>query len=192
LPFVQGSLAEDIEGILRATARALRDEGIVYRGVLYAGLMLTEEGPKVLEFNCRFGDPETQVILPRLRSDLGPVLMACAEGRLDGRGLEWSDRACVCLVAASAGYPAATRTGQPIDGLPEASSMDDVVVFHAGTARRDGRVVTAGGRVLAVTALGSNLEQARDRAYEAVEEISFEGMHVRRDIAAGVPQGVAG
>jgi phosphoribosylamine--glycine ligase len=193
LPFVPASLQEDIvEGILRPTARALHEEGVRYRGVLYAGLMLTDRGSKVLEFNCRFGDPETQVILPRLRSDLSEVLLACAEGRLEDHALDWSDRACVTVVAASGGYPGDVQTGRPIDGLSAAAAMRDVTVFHAGTARREGRVVTSGGRVLAVTALGSNLERARNRAYEAVERISFEGMQFRRDIAAGIPQGVAG
>src|SRR5205085_72242 len=163
-----------------------------YRGVLYAGLMLTAAGPKVLEFNCRFGDPETQVILPRLRSDLAALLASAAQGDLGEPSLEWTDEACVGVVAVSAGYPGPVEEGRPIDGLEAVGDGGGVLAFHSGTARREGRVVTAGGRVLTVSALGSDVEDARARAYAAVEAISFEGIRYRRDIAGTIPQGVAG
>jgi phosphoribosylamine--glycine ligase len=172
-----------VEDVLKATVRALDDEGVRYRGVLYAGLMLTADGPKVLEFNCRFGDPEIQAILPRLQSDLGESMLACLEGNLGVYRLRWTPRACVTVVLASGGYPGAHRTGLVVDGLEEAARKEDVLIFHGGTARRDGRVVTAGGRVLSVTALGKDLAEARSRAYEACSRISFEGMHHRTDIA---------
>ncbi len=192
LPFVDAATAARIrEDVLLATAGALQAEGVPYRGVLYAGLMLTVEGPKVLEFNCRFGDPETQVILPRLRSDLAELLAACADGEMGPGDLEWAAQACVGVVAASEGYPGAVTTGLPIEGLAEAAALEGVEVFHSGTARRDGRVVTAGGRVLTVSALGSNLDEARSRAYAAMDVVSFDRKRCRRDIAAGIPQGVA-
>jgi phosphoribosylamine---glycine ligase len=172
--------------ILERTIAALSDEGVPYRGALYAGLMLTEDGPVVLEFNCRFGDPETQAILPRLKSDLGEVLLACAQGRLDRTALEWSPEACITVVLASGGYPGEHRTGFAVEGLEEARSVRGISLFHAGTRASDGRVLTAGGRVLSVSATGTTLEDARERAYEACGRISFEGMHYRRDIAAGV------
>jgi phosphoribosylamine--glycine ligase len=158
-------------------------EGIRYRGALYAGLMLTEDGPKVLEFNCRLGDPETQAVLPRLTSDLGESILACVEGNLGVYRLGWSPLSCVTVVLASGGYPDAHATGLPVTGLEEAGSIPNVTVFHAGTVRRDGKVVTAGGRVLAVSALGNGLADARRLAYEAASLISFEGMHFRKDIA---------
>lgn len=184
VPFVDAEMQSRIvEDVLKAAVAAMDTEGIQYRGALYAGLMLTEEGPKVLEFNCRLGDPETQAVLPRLTSDLGESLLACVEGNLGVYRLGWSPLACVTVVLASAGYPGDHHTGLPITGLEEAASMQDVMVFHSGTARRDGRVVTAGGRVLAVSALGDDLAGARRRAYEAASLISFEGMQYRKDIA---------
>ncbi len=185
VPFAGDDLQREIfDRILVPTVRALESEGIGYRGVLYAGLMVTDEGPQVLEFNCRFGDPETQAILPRLGSDLCEVLLACVEGNLSNYRALWSDDACVTVVLASEGYPDAPRTGLPVDGLDRAASVEGVHVFHSGTAVRDGRVLTAGGRVLAVSALGPSLAEARDRAYRACEAVSFEGMRYRRDIAA--------
>jgi phosphoribosylamine---glycine ligase len=172
-----------VEEVLRATVRALEEEGVRYRGVLYAGLMLTGEGPKVLEFNCRFGDPEAQAVLPRLLSDLGESMLACMEGNLGVYRLRWTAQACVTVVLASKGYPAPYPTELEVRGLEDVSEMEDVLIFHGGTARRDGRVVTAGGRVLSVTALGKDLAEARSRAYEACSRISFEGMHYRTDIA---------
>ncbi len=162
----------------------LRRRGIVYKGVLYAGIMMTAKGPRVLEFNCRFGDPETQALLPRLSSDLIPALEACVDGTLDESLVTWKPAACVSVVLASKGYPEAYPKGLVIRGLEAAAALDDVIVFHAGTALRDGQVVTAGGRVLGVTALGSTMSAAVKRVYEAVDLISFEGMQVRRDIAA--------
>ena len=152
-------------------------------GVLYAGLMLTADGPKVLEFNARFGDPEAQAVLPRLGSDLAEGLLACVEGRLGEVKVAWSPESCVTVVLASGGYPGPYGTGFPIGGLDAAGKSDRVAVFQAGTARRDGRVVTAGGRVLAVSALGTDLADARARAYRAVSQVSFEGAHRRNDIA---------
>jgi phosphoribosylamine--glycine ligase len=176
------------EGILQRTADALRDEGEPFIGVLYAGLMLTSGGPKVLEYNCRLGDPEAEVLLPRLDSDLGELLLAAAEGRLaEGReAIRWSDDVWVTVVLVSGGYPGPYRTGFPIGGLDDAADVSGVRVFHSGTEMRDGRVVTAGGRVLSVTGRGSTAAEARARAFEASALISFEGMRYRKDIAAGV------
>ena len=174
------------QDILERTVRAMASEGVTYRGVLYAGLMVTADGPRLLEFNCRFGDPEAEAIIPRLGSDLAGTLSACANGTLHGVRLEWIPGACVTVVAASGGYPGPHETGLAIAGLGEAATMPDVFVFHAGTRARDGRVVTSGGRVLAVSALGPSIGEARDRAYEACSRISFEGMHYRKDIGAGV------
>jgi phosphoribosylamine--glycine ligase len=179
------------ETILQPTVQALRAEGIRYRGVVFAGLMLATEGPKVLEFNCRFGDPETQVVLPRLVANLPELLLACVEGNLSHYRVSWTDEACVGVVLASAGYPGPVQTGLPITGLEDAAALPAVQVFHAGTIARDGRVVTAGGRVLTVTALGRDHDEARSRAYEACSLINFDGMTYRRDIAAGAMQGAA-
>ncbi|HEX9823375.1 MAG TPA: phosphoribosylamine--glycine ligase [Actinomycetota bacterium] len=178
-----------IEAILRDSVAGMAASGIEYRGLLYAGLMLTADGPKVLEFNCRFGDPETQVLVPRLASDLAEALEAAATGRLSEVTLRWSPEACVTVVLASGGYPGAYATGLPIDGLEDAAALPGAHVFHAGTDRREGRVVTAGGRVLAVSGLGPDLADARRRAYEACSLLSFDGMHHRRDIAKEVAGG---
>jgi phosphoribosylamine--glycine ligase len=179
------------EDVLHRTAEALRDEGEPFIGVLYAGLMLTAEGPKVLEFNARFGDPEAEVLLTRLESDLGELLLAVADGRLSDirDDVRFSDDACVTVVLTSGGYPGSYETGKPIDGLETASKVEGVRVFHAGTEIRDGRVVTAGGRVLSVTGRGSTTAEARSRAYEAAAHISFEGMRYRSDIAARIDGG---
>jgi len=170
--------------ILEPTVAELRRRGIEYRGVLYAGLMFTAAGPKVLEFNCRFGDPETQAILPRWDGDLGAALLACAEGRLDPDRVRWRPEACVSVVMAAGGYPGAYRKGDPIEGLDDAGRLPGVTVFHAGTRNAGGRIVTAGGRVLNVTALGADIAEARRRAYAAVNLIRFDGAQFRRDIAA--------
>jgi phosphoribosylamine--glycine ligase len=162
---------------------AMRGEGITYRGVLYAGLMLTAAGPKVLEFNCRFGDPETQVILPRIRSDVLELLDACANGRLADAEIDWDPRAAVCVVMSAAGYPGSYKKGQPITGLEDAAALADVTVFQAGTARIDKKIVTHGGRVLGVTGLGSDTNVARAKAYQGVERIRFEGAYYRKDVA---------
>jgi len=161
----------------------LKKRGIVYKGVLYAGLMLTANGPRVLEFNCRFGDPETQAILPRLKSDLIPALQACIDGTLRESLVVWNDEACVSIVMAAGGYPGAYAKGVPIAGLDKAAKLKNVVVFHAGTKLEGNQVVTSGGRVLGVTALGTDLVKAVKQAYRAVDAIAFEGMQFRRDIA---------
>ena len=185
VPFVDLSVeSEIVDDVLRAIVRALAVEGVPYRGVVYAGLMLTSDGPKVLEFNCRFGDPETQVVLPRLESDLAEALEFAASARLCEYRPRWTSRACVGVVLASEGYPGRHRTGLPISGLAEAERLDGVSVFHAGTTERDGRVVTAGGRVLTVSALGEGLREARILAYQAASLIRFQGAHYRWDIAA--------
>jgi phosphoribosylamine---glycine ligase len=174
------------DDIVRPTVRALAAEGCPYQGVLYAGLMVTTEGPKVLEFNCRFGDPEAQAIVPRLRSDLGEMFLACAEGNLGRYRALFLPEVCVTIVAASGGYPGRYRTGFEVEGLGEAEAVEGAFVFHAGTEERGGRVVTSGGRVLAVSALGGDLVDARRRAVEAISRIRFEGMVYRSDIASDV------
>jgi phosphoribosylamine--glycine ligase len=184
LPFVDEAIAERIRTeILERTVRALDEDGVPYRGVLYAGLMLTDEGPKVLEFNCRFGDPETQVLMPRLGSEPADLFLACARGGLGDAEVKLRPEACVTVVLASGGYPGAYETGFVIEGLDAAAAVEGATVFHSGTAERQGRVVTAGGRVLSVSATGTSIAEARDRAYEASERLSFEGMRHRTDIA---------
>jgi phosphoribosylamine--glycine ligase len=174
-------VARAVREVLEPTARGLAAEGRPFRGLLYAGLMLTARGPRALEFNCRFGDPETQVLMARLDDDLGALLYANATGRPLER-VRFSSRAAVCVVMASGGYPGAYASGVPIDGLEAARGVDGVTVFHAGTRKEGDRVVTAGGRVLGVTGVGDGVDQARERAYRAVESIRFEGAHFRRDI----------
>ena len=171
--------------IMQPVLRGLLQEGIKFHGLLYPGLIITSEGARVLEFNCRFGDPETQAVLPRMKSDLLPLLEATIDGKIDQCAIEWDTRAAVTVVLASAGYPDKYETGKLISGLEDAAKLRDVQIFHAGTKRANGEVKTSGGRVLAVTALGSTLEAARDRAYEAVSRMHFENSHYRRDIASG-------
>jgi phosphoribosylamine---glycine ligase len=178
---VERVASEVIEPMVGATAAL--EPPAPFVGALYAGLALTAEGPKVVEFNARFGDPETEALLPRLRSDLGEVCLAGALGELEGTKLEWARQACVCVVLASGGYPGAHRTGVPIEGIAEAAALEGVEVFHAGTAARATGLVTAGGRVVVVSALGETFELARHRAYAAADLISFEGKHMRGDIA---------
>jgi phosphoribosylamine--glycine ligase len=170
--------------VLAPTVAAMARRGTPYRGLLYAGLALTSRGPRVVEFNCRFGDPETQALLPRLRSDLAELLLAASEGELAGVRAEWDPRACVTVVVASGGYPGHYRTGLPISGLQDAAAADGVEVYHAGTAVDGGEVVTAGGRVLAVSALGDGVPAARARAYEAAGRVRFDGAFSRPDVAA--------
>lgn len=179
-----------IDAALVPAAERLISRGERYVGVIYAGLMMTARGLKVVEFNCRFGDPETQAILPRLHSDLGELMAACTRGELSGMSVESSSRACVCVVAASGGYPESDRlsTGFPISGVAAAAGLQDVEVFHGATAVRNGRLVTAGGRVLGVSALGDGIGQARTRAYEALSYLGFEGMRFRRDIGLRAAQ----
>jgi phosphoribosylamine--glycine ligase len=183
LPWLSMPTEDAIWDIVRRSVDAMARDGVVYHGLLYAGLMLTPAGPQVIEFNCRFGDPETEAVLPRLRTDLAELLLACADGRLSDVKIDLVDDAAVTVVLASGGYPGVYETGLEIHGLPEAAALESVSVFHAGTTELDGRVVTAGGRVLAVSALGPTLSDARARAYEACGLLSFEGMQCRRDIA---------
>ena len=169
--------------ILEPTLRGLRADGIEYRGVLYAGVMVEPSGaPYLLEYNCRFGDPETQPLMARMRGDLGAVLLGAARGEMPVGALGWDARVAVCVVVAAAGYPDAVRTGDPIGGLTAPAPGDSALVFHAGTAWRDGQLVSAGGRVLGVTALGISVEQARSKAYAVVDRIELAGKQVRRDI----------
>ncbi len=182
-PLVTPAMADRVmREIVLPVANGMRDEGHEYRGVLYAGLMLTDDGPKVVEFNVRFGDPEAQVVLPLLESELAPVLAAAAEGDLGGSTCRFSDGVAVGVVLASGGYPGDIRTGCPIEGLDAANTLPGVVVFHAGTADRDGRLVTSGGRVLTVVGRGASYADAIARAYEGVSRISFENMQYRSDI----------
>lgn len=182
VPLATPQLYREVEErILRPVVAALRERGTPFQGTLYAGLMLTADGPKVIEFNARFGDPETQVVLPRLQTDLVDVMLAVVEGRLADVQLAWKKQAAVCVVMASAGYPGAYRKGVPIEGLGDVA--EDVYVYHAGTAEKDGQMVTAGGRVLGVTGFGADLAAARQAAYRGVERIHFAGAHYRTDIA---------
>jgi len=189
LPDVDDDLVEQVRRtVLEPTVAELARRGARYQGLLYAGLVLTADGPRVLEFNCRFGDPETQVILPRMTSDLADLAWAAAEGTLSGCKVSWDPRACVTVVLAAGGYPGSYRTGLEVEGLQAAAARPGVHLFHAGTALDPGgRVRTAGGRVLAVTALGDDLADAREQAYQAAGLVRFGGVHYRRDIAAGPP-----
>jgi phosphoribosylamine--glycine ligase len=169
--------------VLRPVVDAMSKSGSPFAGVLYAGLMIVEGKPYVLEFNARFGDPETEVVLPLLKTDLVDVVEAVVEHRLDELTVEWHDRSAVCVVMTSGGYPGSYRTGLPIAGLPEKVLSNDVLVYHAGTKRQGRDVVTAGGRVLGVTGVGAHLSEAAQRAYDTVRTISFSGCHYRSDIA---------
>jgi phosphoribosylamine---glycine ligase len=183
-PVVTGELERIvIEKVMKPTIRALRSEGINYKGILYAGLMIDKGIPHVLEFNCRLGDPETQPVLSRLKTDLMDIAMAITEERLSEIDIEWKSDPAVCVVLSSSGYPGKYRKGDLITGIDEANKLDGVHVFHAGTAFKDDRVVTAGGRVLGVTATGVDISAAKTKAYEAAAKIHFDGMHYRKDIA---------
>ena len=190
--FEQKAIDAAMEHVVEPVVAALRRQGVTYRGVLYAGLIVTAAGVKVLEFNCRFGDPETQAVLPRLDSDLLELCAAASAGELAGVKALWKPQDCVTVVMASAGYPASSHKGDVITGLADAAALDDVTVYHAGTALEDGQVVTAGGRVLAVSALGSVFTAARERAYEGVARIRFDGQQTRPDIAERAVRARAG
>jgi phosphoribosylamine---glycine ligase len=196
--FEARAVDEAMARVVEPTLAALRARGIDYRGVLYAGLIVTADGMKVLEYNCRFGDPETQAVLPRLDSDLLELCAAAAAGELAGMKVRWKPQDCVTVVLASQGYPATSHKGDVITGLDEVGALPGVTVYHAGTALGDAGaggerpVVTAGGRVLAVTALGDDFAQARERAYAGVERIAFDGRQVRPDIAARAVSAQAG
>ena len=171
-----------IQEIIVPTLRALEKRGIEYRGVLYAGLMMTDAGPRLLEYNVRFGDPETQSLVVRLEGDLLELIEACIAGRLAETTAKWNEKVSVCVVMAAHGYPGETRKGDPISGLDRTAQIRETVVFHAGTLLQEGRLVTAGGRVLGVTSLGKDLREARERAYDACEKIYWNGLHFRKDI----------
>jgi phosphoribosylamine--glycine ligase len=183
-PVITEQLQREIEDqILLPTVEEMRRRGVPYRGVLYAGLMITKEGPKVVEFNCRFGDPETQAVLPRVKSDIVELMEACVDGRLPDGPLEIEPGAAVCVVAASDGYPGSYEKGKEIRGLEDATAVDGVVVFHAGTREEGGRIVTSGGRVFGLTATAPSIREAVEKAYRSLGKISFDGMYYRRDIA---------
>ena len=174
---------EFANSIIKPLLKGLTRNGRIFRGLLFPGLMVTNRGLRVLEFNCRFGDPETQAILPRLKSDLPSLLMATIEGRLEDIPIEFDSRKAVTVILASGGYPGKYGTGKRIEGLEDAARLPEVRIFQAGTKRQDGKIVTSGGRVLAITALGESVTEARERAYDAISQIHFEGCHFRRDIA---------
>ncbi|MBU0635332.1 MAG: phosphoribosylamine--glycine ligase [Candidatus Omnitrophica bacterium] len=183
-PVVTGTLLARIhKEIIIPTIEGMQKEGTPYCGVLYAGVMITETGPKALEFNVRFGDPETQAILPRLKTDLVEVMLKTQERRLNEIELSWRDEACVCVVIASGGYPGKYEKGRQIFGLDELKTEKDIVVFHAGTKKENGKIFTSGGRVLGVAGLGRDIKQAIDRTYAAVSKVRFDDLHYRRDIA---------
>ena len=183
-PYYTEDVAKEcMEKIFIPTIEAMNKEGRAFKGCLYFGLMITPKGPKVIEYNCRFGDPETQVVLPRLKTDIMDIFEAINNGTLSQLDIEWSDKACTCVIMASGGYPKSYPKGIEITGLSN-GQLDGVTVYHAGTAIKDGKLVTSGGRVLGVTALGDTLEDALKKSYEAVEKINFDGAHYRKDIGA--------
>ena len=176
-------LAEEcMKTIYQPTVDALNEEGRTFKGIIFFGLMLTPKGMKVIEYNARFGDPETQVVLPRLKTDLMEIFEACVDGTLDKVDVQWEDNAAACVVMASGGYPVSYKKGYEITGLEDAEAMDNITVFHAGTALKDGKFVTNGGRVLGVTGVGENLDEAIKTAYEGVAKIDFKDKHFRKDI----------
>jgi phosphoribosylamine---glycine ligase len=188
-PLMTDDLRETItRQMIEPTLTGLQREGIVFTGILYAGIMLTEQGPMLLEYNVRFGDPEAQAVLPRLKTDIMDVMQACIQGTLSPCALEWDRRSSVCVVAASAGYPGESEPGKIITGLEDATALPDTIVYHAGTKISGKTIMTAGGRVLNVTALDASIDQAVRKAYQAMEKIHFEGMQYRRDIAWRVVQ----
>ena len=182
-PYYTSEIADTcMKTIFQPTIDALNAEGRTFKGCLYFGLMLTEEGPKVVEYNCRFGDPETQVVLPMLESDLFTIMKACHDGTLADVDVRWADGACACVIEASGGYPQHYEKGYEISGLDEDGQYEGITVYHAGTKKVDGKYLTNGGRVLGITAKGNDLPQALEKAYAAVEHITFEDMHYRHDI----------
>ena len=180
--FMSPKLAEIVvENIMKPSVKAMHDEGRAYKGVLYGGLMITNNGPKVLEFNARFGDPEAQVTLPRLKTDLVDIMLAVIDNKLEEIDVQWSEDACVGVVMASGGYPGSYKTGFPITGLDDLDK--DILVFHAGTKLESGQALTNGGRVLTVVATGKTLAKAREKVYANIPKIHFDGCHYRKDIA---------
>ncbi len=185
VPFYPDEFEKRVLGeILKPTVKGLRNEGKEYKGVLYAGLILTKEGPKVLEFNARFGDPETQVILPRLKTDLIDILNAVIDNTLHKINIQWEDNAAVCVVVASGGYPGRYQKGKVISGLERLEKMKNIIAFHAGTKFQDNQMITSGGRVLGITAWDDTISKAKEKAYKGIKEIYFEDMYYRKDIAA--------
>lgn len=181
--YTEALSAEVNKTIIEPTIAAMAAEGTPFTGILYTGLMLTEKGPRVLEYNVRFGDPETQPIMVRMKSDIVELFQACVDGKLDEAVLEWHDEAAVCVIMASGGYPSSSEKGVPIHGLDDIAA-EEAIVFHSGTAEKDGEIVTNGGRVLGVTAKDATIKGAIDKAYAAVEKINFDHMQFRRDIGA--------
>ena len=173
-----------VDTIVKPTVEGMAKDGCPYSGILYVGLMIKDGKPRVVEYNARFGDPEAQPLLMRMKSDIVPVLQACARGKLEHDSIEWHDKAAVCVVMASGGYPAAYEKGLPISGLDDAAKIDDLMVFHAGTALKDGDIVNQGGRVLGVTGLGDSVRDAIDKAYVGVKVIHWDNVHYRNDIGA--------
>jgi phosphoribosylamine--glycine ligase len=173
-----------VENVMIPTVRGMEKEGSPYKGILYAGLMITDNGPRVLEFNCRFGDPEAQPLLMRMKSDIVPLFQAAIDGNLAGKEIEWDQRTSICVVMASEGYPGDYKKGLEITGLEKLAGLGDIEVFHAGTKLNNGRVVTSGGRVLGITALGDGVEEAIKKVYKALESVSWEGAYYRHDIGA--------
>ncbi|GBF73630.1 phosphoribosylamine--glycine ligase [Paenibacillus sp. 598K] len=191
LPHIPQSIVDEaIENIIIPTAKAMVSEGRPFRGFLFAGLMITKNGPTTIEFNARMGDPETQVVLPRLKTDLLDIILAAMNGRLDQLEIEWSDEAAVCVILASEGYPASYPKGRVITGLAEAEAQEGIQLFHAGTSLDGDQFVTSGGRVLGVVGIGADTAQARERAYKAAETIKFDGVHYRTDIGVKALQGL--
>jgi phosphoribosylamine--glycine ligase len=182
-PVVTDELHDEIvETIVRPTIQGMAADGHPYTGILYVGLMIKDGKPRVVEYNARFGDPEAQPLLMRMKSDIIPVLRACARGQLSQNSIEWHDKAAVCVVMASGGYPGSFEKGLPISGLDEAAKLADLVVFHAGTTLKEGVVVNNGGRVLGVTGLGDDVASAIECAYRGVDKVSWQGVHFRKDI----------
>ncbi|MBN2220816.1 MAG: phosphoribosylamine--glycine ligase, partial [Vallitaleaceae bacterium] len=171
-----------VKHVYQKTLDAMKAEGRLFKGIIFFGLMLTEDGPKVLEYNARFGDPEAQVVLPRLKTDLIDVVEAAIDEKLDTISLEWDDRATVCVVLASGGYPLAYEKGYEIEGLESFKEEEEVIVFHAGTKAEGTKILTNGGRVLGITAYGKDMDEARVKAYQAVDKIHFKDKHFRKDI----------
>ena len=186
-PFYTSELAQMVEEeVLKKTVNAMKMEGITYKGILYAGLMLTSEGVKVLEYNCRFGDPETQAVLPLLDTDLIEIMGAVVEDRLDEMTIKWKNKSAVCIVMSSKGYPAEYEAGLEIKGLEDVKGLNEIFIFHAGTTFENGKITTSGGRVLGITALGDKIETAAKEAYKGVKSIYFEGAHYRKDIGDNI------
>ena len=182
-PLIKGNMIDDIKKtVLEPTVKGLKREGITYKGILYAGLMMTKEGAKVLEYNVRFGDPETQAVVPLLKTDIVDIFMACVDGRLKDINIEFEDKSAICVVLASKGYPGSYEKGKEIKGLDSFKDRDDIIVFHAGTKEENGKIVTSGGRVLGITCLAPDIKSAIDKLYKEIDKVTFDGVYYRKDI----------